>query len=76
MRSDAMVENPKDDRRRAIIEDARRRDVCPQCGKGLGDSRVGSGALSDGVFCSLECLTSFHGEYFQKRGTEGGFSSS
>lgn len=70
-----MPENPEDAQRRATIEDARRRDVCPECGRRLGENRVGSGAFEDGVFCSLGCLTSFHGEYFAKRRTEGGFSA-
>ena len=53
--------------KRAQIEDARLREVCPRCGQPLGDDRVGSGSLADGVFCSLACLSSFHDEYFQQR---------
>jgi hypothetical protein len=45
--------------KRAQIEDAGRRGVCPNCGKPLGSGRVGTGSLVDGVFCSLGCLTKF-----------------
>jgi hypothetical protein len=51
----------------AQIEDARRRDVCPNCGERLGTERVGSGSHSDGVFCSLECISRFHADYFEER---------
>jgi ribosomal protein L37AE/L43A len=51
--------------KRQRIEDARRRDVCPECEKPLTD-RVGTGALADGVFCSLECQAKFHHDYFEE----------
>jgi ribosomal protein L37AE/L43A len=52
--------------KRQRIEDARRRDVCPECEKPLTD-RVGTGTLADGVFCSLECQAKFHHDYFEER---------
>lgn len=58
--------------KRARIEDARLREVCPNCGQPLGDDRVGSGSFADGVSCSLTCLASFHDEYFQQRRELGG----
>jgi hypothetical protein len=61
--------------KREQIEDARLREICPHCGKPLGDDRVGSGSLADGVFCSLACLSSFHDEYFQARRDYGTPSS-
>lgn len=61
---------------RERVEEARRLDVCPQCGVQLTEkNRVGSGSFADGVFCSLECLTTFHAGYFEKRKDEGGFST-
>jgi hypothetical protein len=42
-------------------------DRCPNCGQPLGTDRVGSGRLSDGIFCSLECLATFHDDYFDER---------
>jgi hypothetical protein len=62
--------------KRARIEDARRRDVCPNCGEQLADERVGSGSLAAGVFCSLECLARFHADYFEERRDYGNPSSS
>jgi hypothetical protein len=45
--------------KQARIEDARQRGVCPNCGKPLGDRRVGTGSLAEGEFCSLGCLSRF-----------------
>lgn len=54
-------------------------DTCPHCGSALGRDaeegrRLGTGSLSDGVFCSLECMSSFHDEYYRDR-IEQGFPS-
>jgi len=46
---------------------AARQDRCPQCWSVLGSGRVGSGRLSDGVFCNLTCLSTFHARYFDER---------
>jgi hypothetical protein len=60
-----------DDRERA--EEKRRRiaeanpDSCPQCGQPLGEDRIGSGRLADGIFCSLDCIAIFHEDYFRER---------
>ena len=40
---------------------------CPNCGQALGPGRTGSGRLSDGVFCGLDCLAIFHKDYFDQR---------
>jgi ribosomal protein L37AE/L43A len=53
--------------KRARIEKAREREECPNCGKQLTSKRVGSGSFADGVFCGLDCLASFHADYFQER---------
>jgi hypothetical protein len=53
--------------RRAKIDEALERDVCPQCGKPLAGDRVGTGSLADGVFCSLKCIAEFHSDYFEAR---------
>jgi hypothetical protein len=48
------------------VRKAAEHDSCPQCGKSLTD-RVGSGRLSDGVFCSLNCMALFHDDYYRER---------
>ena len=55
--------------KRARIEAAARKDVCPQRGRPLlpPPDRVDSGNLADGLFCSLECLGNFHEDYFRER---------
>ena len=42
-------------------------DRCPECWSVLDSERVGSGRFSDGVFCSLTCLSRFHSQYFEGR---------
>lgn len=59
---------PKAERIRAAAQE----DRCPQCGEALGRTpeegrRVGTGSFADGVFCGLECLSEFHGEYYSER---------
>ncbi len=49
------------------IEEANRDGLCPRCRRPLGPGRVGSGALRDGVFCSLDCQAAFHEGYFLER---------
>lgn len=53
--------------KRERVRLAREEEVCPQCGRSLDASRVGTGAFADGVFCSLECLTTFHEDYYRDR---------
>lgn len=53
--------------KRAAIEEARRTETCPRCHKQLGDDRIGSGRLADGVFCSLDCQAKFHIDYYHER---------
>jgi hypothetical protein len=53
-----------DERQR--FEDARRRDVRPGCEESLMD-RAGAGALTDGVFCDLECQAEVYRDYFEER---------
>jgi hypothetical protein len=57
--------------KRAAIEHARRTDTCPQCRRPLAEDRVGSGSLTDGVFCSLDCQAQFHDDYFRERIRQG-----
>jgi hypothetical protein len=61
--------------KRARIAAARGNDVCPNCGKPLGANRVGSGSYADGVFCSLEYLSTFHADYLEERRDYGNPSS-
>lgn len=58
----------KQDKERRIAA-ARQDETCPECGKPLpsGGERVGSGALADGVFCSLDCQAAFHEDYYRER---------
>ena len=53
--------------KRAAIAEAARNDSCPHCHQPLGEERVGSGRFADGVFCSLDCLGTFHDDYFRER---------
>ena len=32
--------------------------ICPQCGQDVG-AGIGTGRLSDGIFCSLSCYANF-----------------
>jgi hypothetical protein len=62
------MDDPKNDAaRRDQIARAGELGVCPNCDKPLGEDRVGSGRLSDGVFCSLDCIAMFHHDYFSAR---------
>jgi hypothetical protein len=60
--------SPAGDKRRAI-ERARAQGVCPACGRTLPPvpEPVGTGRLADGLFCGLDCLASFHDDYFEER---------
>jgi hypothetical protein len=54
------------------MDDANRRGVCPNCGKNIKPGHgVGSGSMSQGYFCSLECAAAFHEEYYQQRADDG-----
>jgi hypothetical protein len=53
--------------KRERIEKAGRDGRCPQCEKRLEQDRIGTGALADGTFCSIECLATFHDDYLQMR---------
>jgi hypothetical protein len=61
--------------KRAAIDDGRASGTCPECGKPLDTAAVGSGSLSDGVFCSLACLARFHEEYIRERIEQGTYSA-
>ncbi len=63
----AMADRESIEARERRIAEANRADQCPQCGRPLGPERVGSGVLSDGIFCSLGCQTAFHEDYFRER---------
>lgn len=41
---------------------------CPNCGNSIvrGEG-CGSGRLSDGIFCGLECQATFHEDYYRER---------
>lgn len=47
------------------IEECRLQGVCPSCG-GPCSPGFGTGRMSDGVFCSLECFRSFRDEYHNR----------
>lgn len=63
-----MVPESSKEERIASAADA---DRCPECGAPLGDSRVGSGRIADGIFCSLACLSTFHADHFELRRKHG-----
>jgi hypothetical protein len=63
---DSVAEMKPDEKQRRIA-DANGADRCPNCGRLLGGNRLGSGAHRDGVFCSLDCQTTFHHDYFDAR---------
>jgi hypothetical protein len=56
-----------DEGKQERIAAAAREGNCPECGCRLDRDRIGSGRLADGVFCSLDCLASFHVDYFESR---------
>jgi hypothetical protein len=42
--------------------------TCPNCGKVIGPGGAcGSGRLSDGIFCGLDCQAVFHEDYYRER---------
>jgi len=51
----------------AGIAAARAADTCPQCTREFDADRIGSGALADGIFCSLACMAPFHEDYYRER---------
>lgn len=57
------------DEKLARIAAAREQGVCPGCGRPLPPppAPVGTGRHADGLFCSLDCLTIFHKDYFELR---------
>jgi hypothetical protein len=57
------------DEKRERIARARERGICPECGQPLPPppAPVGTGRHADGLFCGLECLASFHGDYLEQR---------
>lgn len=57
--------------RRQAIYEASKSDSCPHCGILLAKTRFGSGRHSDGVFCSLDCLATFHDDYYLQRRSWG-----
>lgn len=54
--------------KRRRIDEANADDRCPRCGQPIApESRVGSGRISDGYFCSLDCIATFHEDHFRER---------
>ncbi len=50
-----------DDATRLRLADCAREGVCPSCGQPLDAlRRVGTGAVEDGYFCSMDCLAQQH----------------
>lgn len=45
---------------RNILLDCARRGVCPACGKPTV-TKIGTGRVEDGVFCSLDCNAKWRG---------------
>ena len=48
-----------DPAREARLSEAEARGVFPQCGKSLGESKTGTGAVNDGFFCNVACISAF-----------------
>jgi len=45
----------------SYLKDLWERSLCPYCHTRIPESaRVGSGRISDGGFCSLECFSRYH----------------
>jgi hypothetical protein len=54
--------------KRQRIAEANAMGRCPNCGQPLDTGKpVGSGRRSEGIFCSLDCLATFHEDYFRER---------
>lgn len=54
--------------KRRRIDAAAAEGVCPNCGRPLTpENRIGSGRISDGIFCGLDCIATFHEDYFRER---------
>jgi hypothetical protein len=51
------------------IAEGHERGICPQCGVSVAEPapRVGSGAISEGLFCSLDCQAVFYEDYYRER---------
>lgn len=47
---------------------------CPECWGTLRADRVGSGRIADGIFCSLDCFSTFHAGYLLERAQASGTS--
>lgn len=53
------------------IRRGRDEGVCPQCGQNIERGKgVGTGRSVDGLFCSLDCISIFHGEEFVRQHLE------
>lgn len=58
--------NSEEKKRR--IAHAHKAGACPQCDKPIpAGGGIGTGRLDDGLFCSLECFASFHGDMLEER---------
>lgn len=45
--------------------------ICPQCGRKIEEGQgTGTGQRADGIFCSMDCISIFHGEEFVRRHLE------
>jgi hypothetical protein len=53
--------------KRMQIAEANGANLCPQCARPLSPRPVSSGAMADGLFCGLDCLVTFHADYFAER---------
>jgi hypothetical protein len=59
--------NPDASAKRRKIDEAREAGTCPNCGGPLGPDPVGSGRLSEGRFCGLDCQGAFYEDYYRER---------
>lgn len=54
--------------KRRRIAQAHEEGRCPNCWEQIEPGQgYGSGRLSDGVFCGLDCQAGFHEEYYRER---------
>lgn len=44
---------------RKHIQNSGKLQVCPQCGRTLDSGRYGTGSITDGYFCSMNCVYEF-----------------
>lgn len=57
-----------EEKKRRRIAQAHEQGRCPKCWEPIGPGEgFGSGRLSDGVFCGLDCQAVFHRDYYRER---------